>query len=69
MPTPKKKVSHSRRNMRRAHDALSPLHLSQCPHCAAPKLSHCVCESCGFYKGRFVAKRFLKADLLSVLRS
>ncbi|RDB36178.1 50S ribosomal protein L32 [Spirobacillus cienkowskii] len=68
MPTPKKKVSRSRRNMRRAHHALSAINLSSCSNCSAPRLSHSVCESCGFYKGRFVAKNILKSDLLAVLR-
>lgn len=67
MPVPKRKVSKSRRNMRRAHHALSPLNFSKCSNCSAPRLPHSVCESCGFYKGRFVSKNILKADLQSVL--
>jgi large subunit ribosomal protein L32 len=67
MPVPKRKVSKSRRNMRRAHNALTALNFSKCSNCSAPRLPHSVCESCGFYKGRFVAKNILKADLQSVL--
>ena len=67
MPVPKMKISKSRRNMRRAHHALTPLNFSKCSNCSAPRLPHSVCESCGFYKGRFIAKNILKADLLSVL--
>ena len=63
MPAPKRKVSRSRRNMRRAHLALEPLNLSVCPHCRAPRLPHSACESCGHYNGRFLPKQFLKADL------
>ncbi|MBX9837169.1 MAG: 50S ribosomal protein L32 [Silvanigrellaceae bacterium] len=68
MPTPKMKVSRARRNSRRAHDALTAINLSKCSNCAAPRLPHSVCESCGFYKGRFIAKNILKSDLLAVLR-
>lgn len=67
MPVPKHKVSKSRRNMRRAHQALTPLNFSKCSNCSAPRLPHSVCESCGFYKGRFIAKNILKTDLQSVL--
>jgi large subunit ribosomal protein L32 len=68
MAVPKKKVSKSKRNMRRSHDALDALNLVPCPNCKAPRLSHSVCESCGFYNGRFVDKRFLKNDLMAILR-
>ncbi|MFZ9520755.1 MAG: 50S ribosomal protein L32 [Silvanigrellaceae bacterium] len=54
--------------MRRAHDALTALNFSKCSNCAAPRLPHSVCESCGFYKGRFVAQRYLKTDLVAALR-
>jgi large subunit ribosomal protein L32 len=68
MPVPKKKVSRSRRNMRRAHLALTALNFSTCSNCSSPRLPHSVCESCGYYNGRFVAKQRLKADLHAVLR-
>jgi large subunit ribosomal protein L32 len=56
MAVPKKKTSKSRKNMRRAHDFLTPPTVSTCPQCKAPKLPHCVCPSCGTYKGRQVLK-------------
>ncbi|MBX9703719.1 MAG: 50S ribosomal protein L32 [Silvanigrellaceae bacterium] len=65
MPTPKMKVSRSRRNMRRAHLALTPVNFSTCSNCSAPRLPHSVCESCGYYKNRFINKNYLRADLLS----
>lgn len=68
MAVPKKRTSRSVRNMRRSHDALDPLNLVPCPNCRAPRLSHAVCESCGYYKGRFLPARYLKADLVSILR-
>ena len=33
MPVPKRKTSHSKRNKRRAHDALTPPNVIQCPEC------------------------------------
>ena len=56
MAVPKKKTSKSRKNMRPAHDFLTPPTVSTCPQCKAPKLPHCVCPSCGTYKGRQVLK-------------
>ena len=62
MPVPKKKVSKSRRNMRRAHHALTAQQFVNCPNCASKRLPHSVCEACGFYKGRFVPKHFLNIE-------
>jgi len=56
MAVPKKKTSKSRKNMRRAHDFLTPPTVSTCPQCKAPKLPHRVCTSCGTYKGKEVLK-------------
>lgn len=54
MAVPKKKTSKSRKNMRRAHDFLTPINTSICPSCKSPKLPHRVCTSCGTYKGKEV---------------
>jgi large subunit ribosomal protein L32 len=54
MAVPKKKTSKSRKNMRRAHDFLTPTQVSVCPSCKAPKLSHRACPTCGMYKGKEV---------------
>ena len=41
--------------MRRAYNSVLTLpKLTPCPQCAAPRLNHRVCPSCGFYKGRQV---------------
>lgn len=60
MAVPKKKTSTSRRDMRRAHHALSDINTTECPNCGARKLPHHVCSSCGHYNGRQVFKT--KAD-------
>ncbi|MBA3549463.1 MAG: 50S ribosomal protein L32 [Nannocystis sp.] len=55
MAVPKKKMSQSRRDMRRAnHDKRSPPTLVACANCEEATLSHRVCAACGFYKGRQV---------------
>jgi large subunit ribosomal protein L32 len=50
MAVPKRKFSKSRRDRRRAHDALKAKSLSICPECGQSKMPHRVCK-CGFYKG------------------
>ncbi|TYP00249.1 LSU ribosomal protein L32P [Geothermobacter ehrlichii] len=52
MAVPKKKTSKSKRDMRRAHDSLTPPGVSTCPQCNEPKQPHRVCPNCGFYKGK-----------------
>lgn len=54
MAVPKRKTSKSKRNMRRAHDALVAVHSAECDNCGAPKLPHHMCVSCGFFNGRQV---------------
>lgn len=54
MAVPKRKTSKSKRNKRRAHDALTPPSVVLCPECGEPKLPHRVCGHCGMYRGRKV---------------
>ena len=54
MAVPKKKTSKSKKNMRRAHDAISAPNTSICPQCQEPKLPHRTCTNCGTYKGKEV---------------
>jgi len=56
MAVPKKKVSPSRRNMRRSHHALKATQPIECPNCGERKLPHHVCKSCGTYDGRDVVQ-------------
>lgn len=53
-PLPKRKVSRTRRDKRRAHDSLSLNHLVVCESCGEYHVSHRVCHNCGTYKGETV---------------
>ncbi|HHY77393.1 MAG TPA: 50S ribosomal protein L32 [Clostridiales bacterium] len=54
MGLPKRKISKSRRDKRRANWKLTMPGLIECPQCHEPKLPHRVCRSCGFYKNKTV---------------
>jgi large subunit ribosomal protein L32 len=56
MAVPKKKVSQSRRNMRRSHHALSAAAHNECKNCGELKRPHHVCSHCGHYDGREVVE-------------
>jgi large subunit ribosomal protein L32 len=56
MAVPKKKTSKSRRNMRRAHDAISAVGVIECSSCGELKRPHHICGSCGHYDGREVVE-------------
>ncbi|HHO76772.1 MAG TPA: 50S ribosomal protein L32 [Deltaproteobacteria bacterium] len=56
MPVPKRRHSSTRRDKRRAHDAISEPAVSYCANCQEPKAPHKICPSCGYYKGREVIK-------------
>lgn len=54
MAVPKKKTSKSKRDMRRSHDFLAPINLSECSNCGTLKRPHHLCDACGHYNGRLV---------------
>lgn len=54
MAVPKKKVSKSKRDMRRSHDSLGANAYNECPNCGELKRPHHVCAACGYYDGREV---------------
>jgi large subunit ribosomal protein L32 len=49
---PKRKISKSRRNNRRAHWKMIAPNISRCPQCHEYRLPHHACPSCGSYSGR-----------------
>ncbi|MBT5413521.1 MAG: 50S ribosomal protein L32 [Rhodospirillaceae bacterium] len=56
MAVPKKKISKSRRDMRRAHHALKPEGHMECQNCGELKRPHHVCAQCGHYGDREVVE-------------
>jgi len=54
MAVPKKKVSPSRRGMRRSHHAVAKEAHVECSNCGEVKRPHHVCPSCGHYDGKEV---------------
>lgn len=55
MPVPKRKTSHSKRNKRRAHDAIASIPATMdCPECSETMTRHRACPHCGSYRGRQV---------------
>jgi large subunit ribosomal protein L32 len=58
MATPKKKVSRSRRNMRRfaAGNKLAKPTVVTCTSCSEPTRPHRVCK-CGFYSGKEIVAK------------
>jgi large subunit ribosomal protein L32 len=56
MAVPKRRTSSTKRDKRRAHDALTPPHVIACPKCHEPTLRHRACPHCGTYRGRQVVE-------------
>ena len=54
MPNPKRQHSVMRGRQRRTHYKAKVASIGICPQCKKPALSHRVCPSCGFYKGKMV---------------
>ena len=56
MANPKRKISRSKRDMRRANwfSSMKSVQLSTCSNCGAKKMPHRVCPECGYYKGESI---------------
>jgi len=54
MAVPKHKTSKQRKRTRAANWKLEAPNLIECPSCHEKKLSHKMCEKCGYYKGDLV---------------
>lgn len=55
MAVPKKRVSKSRKGMRRAHQRVAVPSVVYC-ECGEATLQHRVCAACGSYNGRQISK-------------
>ena len=54
MIAPFRRISKTKKRMRRSHQALSAPAMVTCPNCGELTLAHRVCRSCGYYKGESV---------------
>lgn len=63
MAVPKSKITRSRRNNRRSHDALVAENPNECANCGELKRPHHVCGSCGHYDDRQVISIVEEIDL------
>ena len=63
MAVQQNKESKSRRNNRRAHDALVAGNPNECPNCGELKRPHHICASCGFYGDKEVISMTEEIDL------
>ena len=54
MAVPKRRTSVTKRDKRRAHDALEAPHVIACPQCGEHTQRHRACPHCGTYRGRKV---------------
>jgi len=56
MPNPKKRKTHSKSRMGRAHLALKKTTLKKCSKCGEMRKPHTACTFCGTYKGKEIVK-------------
>ena len=57
MAVPKRRLSSSKRDMRRAnHDKVTAPNIVPCPNTSAPMVPHRVCPSCRHYAGKAIFK-------------
>ncbi len=56
MAVPQRRISKTRKRLRRTHFKLSVSGLVTCSHCGAMIKAHHVCPKCGYYGGKAVLK-------------
>jgi large subunit ribosomal protein L32 len=63
MAVQQNRKTRSKRDMRRAHDAISSTAGIECPNCGELKRPHHVCGACGHYRDREVVSATADTDL------
>ena len=65
MAVPFRKISKTRKNMRRTHYKITANGLVKCPNCGEMIKSHRVCPKCGYYAGKATLKdgKVVKAEV------
>ena len=61
MAVPQRRISKTRKRLRRTHFKLNVTGLVTCPQCGAMIKAHHVCPKCGYYAGKAV---FLNGKLV-----
>ena len=56
MAVPQRRISKTRKRLRRTHFKLEAAGLVTCPNCGAMIKSHRVCPKCGYYAGKVQVK-------------
>jgi large subunit ribosomal protein L32 len=54
---PFRRVSKTRKNMRRTHYKITPNEMTKCSNCGEMIKPHRVCPKCGYYKGKSVVEK------------
>ena len=54
---PFRKVSKTRKRMRRSHNAMELPGMTKCPSCGEVIKPHRVCSNCGYYDGKEVVAK------------
>ncbi|MFB6212609.1 MAG: 50S ribosomal protein L32 [Candidatus Magasanikbacteria bacterium] len=52
MAVPKQHDSKGKVGKRQSQKNVEKKNISPCPNCRAPRLSHRICDNCGFYKSQ-----------------
>ena len=63
MAVPFRKVSKTRRDMRRTHYKITANGLVECTNCGAKIRPHRACPKCGFYKGSDTSKKVVETKV------
>ena len=63
MAVPFRKVSKTRRDMRRTHYKVTANGLVECTNCGAKIRPHRACPKCGFYKGADTSKNVVETKV------
>lgn len=59
---PQRRISKTRKRLRRTHFKLDLPGMMVCPNCGEMKLAHIVCKECGYYDGKLVKEIKVKED-------
>ncbi len=62
MAVPFRRVSKTRKRMRRTHYKLEESQTTKCLNCGVIIKPHRVCSACGFYKGKLVISKEKKKE-------